>query len=112
MSKIYYTANVLFKTDEGSRNWCMGFSWAGGSLSPLRMNRAFSYTVLTDLAESLALDVASARWSHIQICGSSSFNMGAGQLLFDLQYSIASILSMVSSLVSQRLMWTSTWNST
>jgi hypothetical protein len=72
----------------------------------------FSYTVLTNLAESLVLDVASARWSHIQICGSSSFNAGAGQLLFDLQYSIASILSMVSSLVPQRLMRTSTWNST
>jgi hypothetical protein len=72
----------------------------------------FSCTVLTDLAESLALDVASARWSYIQICGSSSFNAGAGQLLFDLQYSIASIFSMVSNPVRRRLMWTATWNST
>jgi hypothetical protein len=78
MSKIYYTANVLFKTDEGSRNWCMGFSWAGGSLSPLRMNRAFrilfcpynlqeaSEWQADRIAHELALRFASARRGRIR----------------------------------------------
>jgi hypothetical protein len=67
-----------------------------------------SYIVLTDLGEPLVPDVASARWSRIQICVSSFINAEARHSLLDLRHSLASIFSKVSCLVPRRLMWTST----
>src|SRR5580704_1798794 len=107
MSRIYPHCQCTLKTDEGSRNWCMGFNEPGARRCPYGCTQHFICRP-TDLGEPLVPDVASTRWSCIQICVSSFINAEAQHSLLDLRHSIASIFSKVSCLVPRRLMWTST----
>jgi hypothetical protein len=91
LCRTRHIANVLFKTDEGSHNWCMGL----GAPVALPDEPGISYIALADLAELLVPDIAFACSSRIQICVSSFINVEARYSLLDLRHSIASIFSKV-----------------